>query len=215
MIHDRTDEWEERQDVQSAEIARVLMRVSELPDRSSPEDWPEAMLVTRYELESIVRSEFDPLAMEVLRLRRENHEMQGESADWQAATECMNDRCVPMASFVTRVGMVLDEAADQRLANEKLESALAAKDRDIQALRGELAILMEVVESLPEELLDKVPDAKLLRAYQAMTEADKHKHMDTVIDRQAAEIESWKKRFQLVNEALRRRMVKGIEEDGS
>lgn len=85
----------------------------------------------------------------------------------------------------------------------------AAKDRDIQALRGELAILMEVVEALPEELLDEVPEAKLLRAYQAMTEADKHKHMDTVIDRQAAEIASWKKRFQLVNEALRRRLVKG------
>jgi hypothetical protein len=83
------------------------------------------------------------------------------------------------------------------------EATIAAKDRDIQALRGELAILMEVVEALPDELLDKVPEAKLLRAFQAMTEADKRKILDTVIDRQAAEIESWKARFKLVNEALR------------
>lgn len=95
------------------------------------------------------------------------------------------------------------------------EAEIAAKDRDIQALRGELAILMEVVEALPDELLEKVPEAKLLRAFQAMTEADKHKHMNTVIDRQAAEIESWKKRFTLVNEALRRSTGVKTEEDGS
>lgn len=36
---------------------RVLRRVAELPDRTSPDDWPEAMLVTHDELERILREE--------------------------------------------------------------------------------------------------------------------------------------------------------------
>ena len=34
----------------------IVKEVAELPDRSSPEDWPEAMLVTSHELEDIVLS---------------------------------------------------------------------------------------------------------------------------------------------------------------
>lgn len=37
--------------------AAICKRVAELPDRNSPEDWPEAMLVTAEELEFIVVSE--------------------------------------------------------------------------------------------------------------------------------------------------------------
>lgn len=36
---------------------RVCQRVVELPDRTSPADWPEAMLVTRAELWDIVFDE--------------------------------------------------------------------------------------------------------------------------------------------------------------
>lgn len=36
---------------------RVVQRVAELPDRSSPSDWPEAMLVTGEELIRIVVEE--------------------------------------------------------------------------------------------------------------------------------------------------------------
>lgn len=35
-------------------IDRIIREVAELPDRSSPEDWPEAMLVTSDELRSIL-----------------------------------------------------------------------------------------------------------------------------------------------------------------
>ncbi len=35
-------------------IESILRRVAELPDRTSPEDWPEAMLVTHDELEAIL-----------------------------------------------------------------------------------------------------------------------------------------------------------------
>lgn len=38
-------------------VYRVVKRVAELPDRSSPDDWPEAMLVTSAELRDIVRDE--------------------------------------------------------------------------------------------------------------------------------------------------------------
>ena len=37
--------------------AAICQRVSELPDRNSPEDWPEAMLVTADELSMIVADE--------------------------------------------------------------------------------------------------------------------------------------------------------------
>ncbi len=38
-------------------LAQTIVRdVAELPDRTSPDDWPEAMLVTSEELHSIVRS---------------------------------------------------------------------------------------------------------------------------------------------------------------
>lgn len=35
---------------------QVCREVAELPDRNSPEDWPEAMLVTHDELRAIVRA---------------------------------------------------------------------------------------------------------------------------------------------------------------
>lgn len=37
-----------------AVAARVVQDVAELPDRTSPDDWPEAMLVTADELTAIV-----------------------------------------------------------------------------------------------------------------------------------------------------------------
>lgn len=36
---------------------RVCLRVCELPDRTSPEDWPEACLVTSEELHAIIQDE--------------------------------------------------------------------------------------------------------------------------------------------------------------
>ena len=44
-----------RRDKQNMEwIDNVLRDVAELPDRNSPEDWPEAMLVTGAELRQII-----------------------------------------------------------------------------------------------------------------------------------------------------------------
>lgn len=38
-------------------IRRIITRVCELPDRTSPDDWPEAMLVTDDELHNILLEE--------------------------------------------------------------------------------------------------------------------------------------------------------------
>lgn len=35
-------------------VGSVVRQVAELPDRNSPEDWPEAMIVTGAELEEII-----------------------------------------------------------------------------------------------------------------------------------------------------------------
>lgn len=40
-------------------VEAVLSDVMDLPDRSSPEDWPEAMLVTGDELDGILRARLD------------------------------------------------------------------------------------------------------------------------------------------------------------
>lgn len=37
------------------EVESIIRDVAELPDRTSPEDWPEAMLVTADELRTILR----------------------------------------------------------------------------------------------------------------------------------------------------------------
>lgn len=42
---------------------RVVERVAELPDRTSPEDWPEAMLVTADELRHIVTTQLVSAAL--------------------------------------------------------------------------------------------------------------------------------------------------------
>jgi hypothetical protein len=39
-------------------VTCILRTVAELPDRTSPDDWPEAMLVTHEELEAILRIKF-------------------------------------------------------------------------------------------------------------------------------------------------------------
>jgi len=44
--------------------SRVVQRVAELPDRTSPEEWPEAMLVTSAELQFIVTDEINDAAKE-------------------------------------------------------------------------------------------------------------------------------------------------------
>lgn len=45
-------------------IQRVLQAVMELPDRTSPDDWPEACLVTGDELDGILRNELELLLQE-------------------------------------------------------------------------------------------------------------------------------------------------------
>lgn len=47
---------EARPSAPPADIDSIIQAVAELPDRTSPEDWPEAMLVTAEELRTILQS---------------------------------------------------------------------------------------------------------------------------------------------------------------
>lgn len=58
---------------QAQEIEQTIQRVAELPDRTSPEDWPDVMLVTGDELRQILQDELSAL------LRRRS----GETGGWQ------------------------------------------------------------------------------------------------------------------------------------
>lgn len=60
----------------------IIQRVAELPDRSSPDEWPEAMLVTADELGAIVR---DVVGAEVTRLQAENEKLRAWA---QHKSEC-------------------------------------------------------------------------------------------------------------------------------
>lgn len=42
-------------------IDRIIGAVAELPDRTSPDDWPDAMLVTADELRAIVTAEIEAM----------------------------------------------------------------------------------------------------------------------------------------------------------
>ena len=46
-------------DTTKTKAQRVALRVAEIPDRFSPEDQPEMMLVTRDELVAFIEAEFD------------------------------------------------------------------------------------------------------------------------------------------------------------
>ena len=57
-------------------IDSVLRDVAELPDRNSPEDWPDAMLVTGAELRQIIvtHAPTEPLDARLLAALRANHQ---------------------------------------------------------------------------------------------------------------------------------------------
>ena len=57
-------------------IDNVLRDVAELPDRNSPEDWPEAMLVTGDELRQIIvtHAPAEPMNAQPLEALRANHQ---------------------------------------------------------------------------------------------------------------------------------------------
>ncbi len=49
---------------QEKQINRIIQRVAELPGRTSPDEWPEAMLVTADELERILTEELSAAPQE-------------------------------------------------------------------------------------------------------------------------------------------------------
>lgn len=63
-------------------ITRVVRRVAELPDRTSPDEWPEAMLVTADELQQIVSEEAADLLVRLIAQTEETEK-------WKARVESL------------------------------------------------------------------------------------------------------------------------------
>lgn len=73
-------------------IGEVIQNVAELPDRNSPDDWPEAMLVTSEELQEILISVHEDVpavtyppsaSAEIARLQKELEEARKDAERYQ------------------------------------------------------------------------------------------------------------------------------------
>lgn len=65
--------------------------------------------------------------------------------------------------------------SDDRIATLALES-------DMAILRAEAAILMDVVSELDDAMLERIPSGKLLKAWRACSESEKHKMFESKVD---------------------------------
>lgn len=55
-----TDDFVALQTALRQQIEHIIVAVAELPDRTSPDDWPDAMLVTASELRGILEAALLP-----------------------------------------------------------------------------------------------------------------------------------------------------------
>lgn len=62
-------QWPDHEGTIEQVIERVVREVAELPDRTSPEDWPAAMLVTSEELAAVIATHLRTLLAERDRLQ--------------------------------------------------------------------------------------------------------------------------------------------------
>jgi len=95
--------------------------------------------------------------------------------------------CMMMATELLAARDALAALTKER---DEARAAVTAMERDVAALRGELSICMDCISELPESALALINEGKLLRAYQAMTEYDKHEHYETTVDRLTKERDS-------------------------
>lgn len=93
-------------------VVAVLQRVAELPDRSSPDDWPEAMLVTHAELERILTDELSTLRARLGEVERERIE-------------------------VIERGYFAGEARKERDRADALQAKLSAAEGELRLAQGE------------------------------------------------------------------------------
>lgn len=66
---------------------RIVQRVAELPDRTSPDDWPDAMLVTADELSQIISEEWAEVEREIAALREQRDKLRAALAALVGASE--------------------------------------------------------------------------------------------------------------------------------
>ena len=72
---------------------------------------------------------------------------------------------------------------DARRERDIARAAVVEMERDLHVHRAESMILMDVIDEIPKDVLDTIPTAKLLRAHQAMGDAEKHLFYLSAMDR--------------------------------
>ena len=115
----------------------ICLNVAELPDRTSPEDWPEAMLVTQAELQGIVTDALSDLLADREQAAQEIQRLQVEG--------------IRKLIMGTVKGFAAGENTDAkawRKRAEKAEQQLADAERVTAALRTQ--IKWQPIETAPE-----------------------------------------------------------------
>jgi len=145
-------------------VREIILNVAELPDRTSPDDWPEAMLVTADELETIVlaalrsttkpldppaRDEMNAAAQDALatwlalpedQRSEERPWIQGFNAGWEQAWDCRlaaeDDEALRKA-LRTAIGHIEHMAA--WISKQKAGYSFASLGEDMPDIRAALA----------------------------------------------------------------------------
>lgn len=113
---------------------RVVQRVAELPDRTSPVDWPDAMLVTSAELQFIVTDEINNAAALRASVTREEQQKNVGTADDEIP------RCVYCAHRGHGIGGCIVKAGVQT-PSESHRYVIDGLDAEIKQLRAQVTDL--------------------------------------------------------------------------
>ena len=118
----------------AALIGAVLRDVAELPDRNSPDDWPDALIVTGEELEIILEEAFEQAATALTQLQARVTELEAENARLREDAHryrWLRDHSVPPHNFYISVP---DEFSGVKYSPNDVDAYI---DAARQALNGD------------------------------------------------------------------------------
>jgi hypothetical protein len=112
-------------------LDRIIGAVAELPDRTSPDDWPDAMLVTADELRAIVRAEIDAMLVPALPEPLPSQERPDRyTADDTLRT--IRELVADKATLQARLTQVTEERDAMTAARDKVRASFGHKDGKCQ-----------------------------------------------------------------------------------
>ncbi len=141
----------------------VCQGVAELPDRNSPEDWPEAMLVTDEELHMIVREAvFDAQGQEVLHATPQQtvtvtYDLSPAETDDAIRARLIDLGWTPPASVSNDGGTELPEALIPQAADIQYLAGIAQSHSVPALLRGHITAALRWIGALESRLANPQP----------------------------------------------------------